>query len=128
MEPDGCSTSEDDYISSISPLHEILRGTRAMPTLEQFQGLTSSNSISTPLMNALPIIPESEEGAMFASVDHSTFSYDMDVALLPPIFSPSSILVAPPADMTSSLLANFTVSALEMCTWCYSRTTPCIPW
>jgi hypothetical protein len=112
MDPNGSYTS-DDYICDVSPLHEFLRGTTAMPTIEQFQKFSSSMPISTPFMNSISITTKPEKEAMLQSSKDSTFSYNMDVELSPPILPYSSILVAPP-DSTSSFLADFTVSKLEM--------------
>ncbi|CAM0875108.1 unnamed protein product [Alopecurus aequalis] len=112
MEPNGGYTSED-YISYVSPLHEALRGTTAMPTLEQFLKFNSSLLISTPFIDSMSIILEPEEDAMFPSTEHSTFSYNMDAALPPPILPSSSIVVAS-TDRASPFLANFMVSAFEI--------------
>jgi hypothetical protein len=84
-----------------------------MPTLEQFQKFNSSMPISTPFMNSIFITAESEKEAMLQSSKDSTFSYNMDVELSPPILPSSSIFVAP-ANSTSSFLGDFTVSELEM--------------
>jgi hypothetical protein len=112
MDPDESYTSED-YICDVSPLHEGVRGTTAMPTLEQFQKFNCSMPISNPFMNSISITPKPEKEAMLPSSEDFTFSYNMDVELPPPILSSSSILVAP-ANSTSSFLADFMVSVLEM--------------
>jgi hypothetical protein len=52
MDPNGSYTSED-YICDVSPLHEALRGTTAMPTLEEFQQFNSSKPISMNSMSTL---------------------------------------------------------------------------
>jgi hypothetical protein len=110
MDPNGSYTSED-YICDVSPLHELLGGTTAMPTLEQFQKSNSSMSISTLFMNSISTTPEPQKETMLPSSEDSTFSYNMDVELPPPILSSSSILAAT-AKSTSPFLADFTVGAL----------------
>uniref|UniRef100_A0ACD5Z556 Uncharacterized protein n=1 Tax=Avena sativa TaxID=4498 RepID=A0ACD5Z556_AVESA len=56
MDPIGSFASEEDYICHLSPLHEMLRGTTAMLTLEQFhQKFDNPKPISTPFR--APILP-----------------------------------------------------------------------
>jgi hypothetical protein len=109
MDPNGSYTSED-YICYVSPLHEALRGTTAMPTLEQFQ---NSMPFPTTFMNSISITPGPEKEAML-SAEYSTFPYHMDVAFPPPILSSSCILAAPADNTSSTFLADFTVSVLEI--------------
>jgi hypothetical protein len=67
MDPNGSLTKDlgnytsEDYICYVSPLHEVLRGTIAMPTLEEFDKLNNSFSISASYMNSMSITPEFEE-------------------------------------------------------------------
>ncbi|KAM3371985.1 hypothetical protein ACQJBY_019064 [Aegilops geniculata] len=99
----GCFTSDEDYISYVSPLHEALRGTTAMPTLEEFQKMNPM-PISTPYMNSMSTNPEPEE-SMFPFDEHSMNG----LARLPSALPSSSVLVAPP-DSASPFKDNFTVS------------------
>uniref|UniRef100_A0ACD5ZK22 Uncharacterized protein n=1 Tax=Avena sativa TaxID=4498 RepID=A0ACD5ZK22_AVESA len=57
MDPKGSFMSEEDYICHLSPLHEMLRGTTAMLTLEQFQKFNNPKPISTPF--GTPMLPYS---------------------------------------------------------------------
>lgn len=100
----GCFTSDEDYISYVSPLHEALRGTTAMPTLEEFQKMNPMPISTPPHMNSMSINPEPGE-SMFPFDEHSMNG----LALLPPALLSSSVLVAPP-DSTSPFMDNFTVS------------------
>jgi hypothetical protein len=110
MDPNGSLTKDlgnytsEDYICYVSPLHEALRGTTAMPTLEEFQKLNNGFSISASSMNSMSITLESEEEAMFPADRHN-----MDVAFRPCGISFGSIPVAT-MDSTSPFVANFTVS------------------
>jgi hypothetical protein len=115
MDPNGSLTKDlgnytsEDYICYVSPLHEALRGTTAMPTLEEFEKLNNGFSISASSMNSMSITPEFEEEAMFPADRHSMLSYNMDVAFRPCEISFGSIPVAT-MDSTSPFVANFTVS------------------
>ncbi|KAM0828400.1 hypothetical protein ACQ4PT_067584 [Festuca glaucescens] len=101
MDPNGSLTNDlgnytsEDYICHVSPLHEALRGTTAMPTLEEFQKLNNGFSISTPSMNSMSITPNTKEEAMFPVDKHSMLSYHMDVAVPPLTPASGSILIAP---------------------------------
>jgi hypothetical protein len=115
MDPNGSLTKDlgnytsEDYICYVSPLHEALRGTTAMPTLEGFHKLNKGFSISASSMNSMSITPEPKEKVMFPADKHYMLSHNMDVALPPRGLSFGSIPVAT-MDSTSPFVQNFMVS------------------
>jgi hypothetical protein len=115
MDPNGSLTNglgkytSEDYICYVSPLHEVLRGTNAMPTLEEFQKHNNVFSMSAPAMNGMSITPNPKEEAMFPVDKHSMLSYHMDEAVPPPTLASGSILI-PSTYKTSPYVAKSMVS------------------
>ncbi|XP_037417652.1 uncharacterized protein LOC119281141 [Triticum dicoccoides] len=71
---------------NISPLHEALRGTTAMPTLKDFVALESPSSNSPSIENSSPIIHAPRDAYVMLVNDRSMIPYQShtDLAPLPP--------------------------------------------
>lgn len=95
----------------ISPLHEALRGTTAIPILDELVGLNSSPPCSPPSMQNLPIVRALQEPAMMPIDDYSLMSQSMDLAL-PPRSPRLPHTVLTPSSLVSSTasLARLTAS------------------
>uniref|UniRef100_A0A8I6WQL8 C2H2-type domain-containing protein n=1 Tax=Hordeum vulgare subsp. vulgare TaxID=112509 RepID=A0A8I6WQL8_HORVV len=73
----------NDSYANISPLHEALRGTTAMPTLNDFVPLESPSSDSPLVGNSLQTIHAPREATLFSENDSTMIPYQSNTYLAP---------------------------------------------